>query len=394
VSALTTDSGFRPEIGDLPGYLARHVSPATRFLQLEDTFQLESGRDLEGVTIAFRTWGNPANAANNAILVCHALTGSADVDAWWPGIIGEGRAFDPRHDFVVCSNILGSCYGTTGPASVQSGSDRRYRSGFPRIGVRDMVRLQLRLIDYLGIDRLAVITGPSLGGMQALEWALMYPDRVATIVPIGVGGRHSAWCIAMSEAQRAAIYADPCWSNGDYSDECRPEMGLAAARMMAVCSYRSWHSFDRRFGRQERPDGEFEMQSYLRYQGRKINERFDANTYVRLTQAMNDYDIARGRGDYLEVIQSIRQRALVVSIRSDLLYPPHEQRLLADHLPNATYAILDSAEGHDGFLIESAELGDLVAAFRNEAGMQPGSKPGSKPGTGSKRRPLLTAVAE
>ncbi|MEX0977116.1 MAG: homoserine O-acetyltransferase [Woeseia sp.] len=378
---------LRPVIDELPEYLARHVSPATQFFKVPSPVSLDSGRQLEGVTVAYRTWGDPANAEQRAILVCHALTGSADVDAWWPGLIGEGRVFDPRRDYIVCSNILGSCYGTTGPVSVRPDNGARYRAEFPRVTVRDMVRVQRKLLDHLGVKRLAVITGPSLGGMQALEWAVMYPERVASIVPIGVGGRHSAWCIAMSEAQRAAIYADPDWSDGNYSDERRPGKGLAAARMMAVCSYRSWQSFDRRFGRQQRDDGEFEMHSYLRYQAEKINERFDANSYVRLTQAMNDYDLAHERGDYPDVLQSIRQRALVVSISSDQLYPPQEQRFLADQLPNASYAILDSAEGHDGFLIESAKLGDLISAFRFGENHRQSSAVRAL-------QPLLSAVAE
>jgi homoserine O-acetyltransferase len=348
----------------LPQYLSRHISPATRFFRSPGSLPLESGLTLDGVTVAYRTWGNPANAAENAVLICHALTGSADVDAWWPGIIAEDGAFDPRTDFVICSNILGSCYGTTGPVSLQPGSGERYRAAFPRITVRDMVNAQRALLDYLGVERLALVTGPSLGGMQALEWALMHPERVDSIVPIGVGGRHSAWCIAMSEAQRHAIYADPDWNDGDYSDERAPEKGLAAARMMAICTYRSWQSFDERFGRQERGSGEFEVQSYLRYQGEKINRRFDANTYVRLTQAMNDFDLGRGRGAYPEVLQSIRQPALIVSISSDLLYPPHEQQLLARHLPDAEHVLLHSADGHDGFLIDCKKLAGIITEFR------------------------------
>jgi homoserine O-acetyltransferase len=348
----------------LPQYLRPHISPATRFFCLPGPLLLESGVTLDGVTIAYRTWGDPANAAQNAVLICHALTGSADVDAWWPGIIAEDGAFDPRTDFVICSNILGSCYGTTGPVSLQPGSGERYRAAFPRITVRDMVNAQRALLDYLGVERLALVTGPSLGGMQALEWALMYPERVASIVPIGVGGRHSAWCIAMSEAQRHAIYADAEWNDGYYSDERTPEKGLAAARMMAICTYRSWQSFDDRFGREERDSGEFEVQSYLRHQGEKINGRFDANTYVRLTQAMNDFDLARGRGEYPGILRSIRQAALVVSISSDILYPPHEQQLLARYLPDAQHALLQSADGHDGFLIECRKLAGIITEFR------------------------------
>lgn len=357
-------TGLGPPVADLPDFLVRHLSPRTRFLELSEALVLESGERLDGVRIAYRTWGDPANAADNAVMICHALTGSADVDAWWPDIVGEGRAFDPRRDFIVCSNILGSCYGTTGPVSLRPGTGRRYRAAFPQVTVRDMVEAQRHLLDHLGIQRLAVVTGPSLGGMQALEWAAMYPERVERVVPIGVGGRHSAWCIAMSEAQRQAIYADPNWCDGHYADHATPGQGLAAARMMAVCTYRSWASFERRFGREVREDGELQMRSYLRHQGCKINERFDAVTYVRLTQAMNDYDLARGRGEYPSALACIRQPALVVSISSDVLYPPHEQRLLAEALPNARYEILDSAEGHDGFLIQSAELGDLISRFR------------------------------
>lgn len=357
----------------LPQYLAQHISPATRFLRLPGSLSLESGAALEGVTIAYRTWGDPVNAAQNAILICHALTGSADVDAWWPGIIGRDGAFDPQTDFVICSNILGSCYGTTGPVSLQPDSGERYRADFPQITVRDMVNAQRCLLDCLGVERLSLITGPSLGGMQALEWAMMYPERVNSIVPIGVGGRHSAWCVAMSEAQRHAIYADPDWNDGRYSDGRPPEKGLAAARMMAICTYRSWQSFDDRFGRRERDNGDFEVQSYLRYQGEKINRRFDANTYVRLTQAMNGFDLGKGRGAYPGILESIRQPALVVSISSDLLYPPHEQKLLARHMPNAEHALLNSADGHDGFLIECKKLAGLITQFRQRVARQPGS---------------------
>ncbi|HSD71013.1 MAG TPA: homoserine O-acetyltransferase [Woeseiaceae bacterium] len=347
----------------LPEFLKSHLSKETGYFAA-GPFVLESGRRLDEVNVAYRTWGNPANAAHRAVLICHALTGSADVESWWPGLIGKGSAFDPETDYIVCSNILGGCYGTTGPVSRVPGSPNRYRADFPRITVRDMVRLQRRLLDYLGVQQLELVTGPSLGGMQALEWAALYPDRVRSIVPIGVGGKHSAWCIGMSEAQRAAIYADADWNGGYYSDERPPRKGLAAARMMAVCSYRSWSGFQRRFGREECADGDFQVQSYLRHQGAKINDRFDANSYVRLTQAMNDFDLARGRGNYIDVLESIRQRALIVSVSSDILYPAHEQALLARHLPNARYEILESDYGHDGFLVQTAELSRLISEFR------------------------------
>ena len=317
------------------------------------------------VEIAYRTWGERANAAEHAVLICHALTGSADVEAWWPDIIGEGRTFDPARDYVICANILGSCYGTSGPASLKPGTTTRYRADFPAISVRDMVELERMLLDALGVEFLEIVTGPSLGGMQALEWALMYPERVGSIVPIGVGGRHSAWCIGISEAQRAAIAADPNWKGGYYSDDAPPEKGLAAARMMAVCTYRSWDSFDTRFGREQRDDGLYQVRSYLRHQGEKINDRFDANTYVTLTHAMHTHDLARGRGDYPDVLRRITDRALVVSVSSDVLYPPEEQRYLAKHLPHAQYEILECPHGHDGFLIETESLGAMIADFRD-----------------------------
>ncbi len=348
----------------LPAYLRRHLSAETQFLDVPDPLPLENGAVLHGVRIAYRTWGDIANAADHAILICHALTGSADVEAWWPGIIGTGRTFDPERDFVVCANILGSCYGTSGPLSLKPGTGERYRADFPRISVRDMVELERLLLDQLGVYRVELVTGPSLGGMQALEWALMYPDRVESVVPIGVGGQHSPWCIGISEAQRAAIAADPDWCGGYYSDDRPPERGLAAARMMAVCTYRSWASFNERFGRAQRGTDVFEVQSYLRHQGEKINQRFDANAYVTLTHAMHTHDLARGRGVYPDILAAIEQPALVVSVSSDALYPPAEQRLLADYMPNADYAVLESVHGHDGFLIETEALGALIQSFR------------------------------
>ena len=354
----------------LPEYLKAQIAPETQFLRVPGAFALENGEALQDVEIAYRTWGDIANAKNHAILICHALTGSADVEAWWPNIIGAGRTFDPARDFIICANILGSCYGTTGPVTFKPGTSERYRADFPRVSVRDMVELERILLDELGIEFLELVTGPSLGGMQALEWAATYPERVGSVVPIGVGGRHSAWCIGVSEAQRAAIAADPNWQGGYYSDEEPPEKGLSAARMMAVCTYRSWQSFDERFGRERRDEGTYQVQSYLQHQGAKINDRFDANTYVTLTHAMHSHDLSRDRGEYPDVLATITQPALVVSVSSDALYPPEEQRYLADYLPNAQYEILDCPHGHDGFLIETEDLGRMIVEFRAQQRVQ------------------------
>ncbi|MEL7187297.1 MAG: homoserine O-acetyltransferase [Pseudomonadota bacterium] len=358
-------SPLRVEVAmSLPSHLSNKISGHTRYLRVPGDFTLECGATLPDIEIAYQTWGDSANADGNTILICHALTGSADVEAWWPNIIGAGRAFDPAHDYIICSNILGSCYGTTGPASLKPGRKERYRADFPGISIRDMVELQRTLLDQLGIEKVELVTGPSLGGMQALEWALAYPERIGSVVPIGVGGRHSAWCIGVSEAQRAAIAADPDWNDGYYSDDAPPKKGLAAARMMAVCTYRSWESFNERFGREQRDDGRFQAQSYLQYQGEKFIDRFDANTYVTLTHAMHSHDLARNRGAYKDVLATICQPALVVSVSSDALYPPQEQQELANSLPNASYEVLSSAHGHDGFLIETETLGSMIGEFR------------------------------
>lgn len=351
---------------NLPEFLQKQISPDTQFFKLPGLLTLESGIELADVEVAYRTWGDISNAKERAILICHALTGSADADAWWPGIIGTDCAFDPAHDFIICCNILGGCYGTCGPVSPHPQRHGLYQADFPQITVRDMVTLQAALLDHLGVNKLELVIGPSLGGMQALEWAMMFPQRVQSIVPVGASGRHSAWCIGITEVQRAAIETDPNWNDGFYADGEPPEKGLAVARMMAMCSYRSWHNMEQRFARERQPSGEFKVQSYLRYQGQKINTRFDANAYVRLTQAMNSHDVARGRCAYPDVLRSIAQPALVVSVRSDILYPPAEQKFLADYLPNAEYRILDSDDGHDGFLMNTRELGELLKSFRKQ----------------------------
>ncbi|ANO51435.1 homoserine O-acetyltransferase MetX [Woeseia oceani] len=345
--------------------VAQHVSALTRYYRLPGPLHLECGETLPEVEVAYRTWGDPANAAASTVLICHALTASADADVWWPGMIGADAAFDPATDYVVCSNLLGSCYGTTGPASLRTGAAERYRADFPAISVRDMVRVQRLLLDHLGVARLALVTGPSLGGMQAFEWAAMYPEQVDAIAPMGAGGRHSAWCIASSEAQCAAIRADANWNHGYYSDDQPPTKGLAAARMMAVCMYRSWRGFQQRFAREQRDHDTFQVQSYLRHQGDKLNDRFDANCYLRLVQAMNGHDLARGREQYFDVLESITQPVLLVSSSSDQLYPAHELEVVARHMPNATHETLVTDEGHDGFLIKTGPLAAMIRAFRN-----------------------------
>ena len=353
------------------------IDARTRFLELEGPFVLESGVVLPQVRVANRTRGSRSPAGDNAVLVCHALTGSADVDRWWGSLLGPGRALDPERDFIVCANVLGSCYGSSGPRSERS-SGWLWGSAFPAVTVRDMVQAQERLLDALGVGELRLVVGGSLGGMQVLEWALCDPARAAAIAPIATCGRHSAWSIALSAAQRAAIEADPRWRGGLYPDDDPPRQGLAAARAIAMCSYRSRESFERRFGRRSEiglAGSTFAVEGYLRHHGQALVERFDAASYVALTHAMDTHDIARGRGAYEEVLRSIAQPALVVTIDTDVLYPPEEQWELAQLMPNARLAGLASPHGHDAFLIEGEAMNGMLVAFREEVTSPPAPSP-------------------
>ena len=339
-----------------------------------DSVRLEDGTTLRDVDMAYRTWGELNAARDNVIVVCHSLTGDCNAAEWWAPMIGRGRALDTNTHFVVCVNLLGSCYGTTGPTSIDPGSGRPYASSFPIPTVRDNVVLQRRLLDELGVTGIEVAIGGSLGGMIVLEWALM--DRsLKRVVAIATSGRHSAWCIAWSEAQRQAIYADPNWNGGNYSVGSPPGAGLATARMMAMLSYRNQTSFSDRFGRDRILEQEaFSVESYLRHQGKRLVERFDANCYVRLSQTTNSHDVARGRGPtrsqgpesrqsqriYEQVLASIEQEVLVVGISSDVLFPVVEQEELAFHIPRAELEILNSTHGHDAFLLEAERLNRKV----------------------------------
>lgn len=344
------------------------ISPKTQFYQLTAAFELESGKALTGVQVAYRTWGKLNEAGDNAVLVCHALTGWADIEDWWEPLLGSGRSLNPDQDFVICSNILGSCYGTTGPTSINPETGKPYGSSFPAITVRDMVRLQAMLLEALGVRSLQLVIGGSLGGMQVLEWALLYPEQVQAIAVIAAPARHSAWCIGLNEAQRQAIFTDPNWQNGNYTFERKPDQGLATARMMAMSTYRSWASFVSRFERQRspHPTSQFEIVNYLHHQGQKLVERFDANTYIALTYALDRHDVARPDREYQAVLNSIQQPTLVVAITSDILYPSIEQEELATLIPNAELQWLESFHGHDAFLIDMEILNSLVIQFRQK----------------------------
>lgn len=340
------------------------ISRRTRFLTLREGLTLESGARLAPVTVAYRTWGRLARDGGNCVLVCHALTGSADVDRWWPGLLGPGRALDPERDLVVCANVPGSCYGSTGPLSPCPATGRPWGPDLPELTVRDIVRLHAKLLRYLGVRSVELVIGGSLGGMTALEWAATAPLPVSSAVVVAAPAAQPPWAIALSEAQRAAIHADAVWAGGRYLADAPPRAGLAAARMMAMCSYRAPAGMELRFGREVRDDGRFQCVSWLEHHGRALVERFDANSYLALTRTMDRHDLGAGRGGWREVAASLEIPVLVVGITSDVLYPPEEVAVLADALPHGELAWIESPHGHDAFLIDTDRLDELVRGFR------------------------------
>lgn len=346
------------------------ISKKTHYFDTTEPFKTEFGEMLPSVRVAYRTWGTLNERKDNVVLVCQALTGSADADGWWEGMFSQGGAFDESVDFMICSNVLGSCYGTTGPTSLNPLTGRNYGPDFPLITIRDMVEVQRLLLAGLGIERVKLVVGASLGGMQVLEWGALYPDIVQALMPMGASGRHSAWCIAQSEAQRQAIYADRDWNDGWYEVAKPPARGLAAARMMAMCSYRSFENFQARFGREYHHGTTFKAESYLHHQGRKLVERFDANSYVTLTKAMDMHDLGRGRGAYEDVLRSIALPVEILSINSDILYPKAEQEELARFMPKSSILYLDEPYGHDAFLIDVEKVSRMVREFLDGRALQ------------------------
>jgi homoserine O-acetyltransferase len=332
-------------------------------------FTTESGFTFPHLDIAYKTWGTLNAARDNAVLVFHALTGHAAADEWFPGIFDNHGFVATHRPFVLCMNVAGSCYGSTGPLSVNPETGLPYLNDFPVLTIRDFVRMQQRLVDHLGITGIQMTLGASMGGMQALEWAVM-DNRVKRAVVIAVGKAHSAWQIGISEAQRQAIYADPKWNNGKIDPLDGPASGLAAARMMGMMLYRSRDSFERRFGRnmQDGKPGVYQMESYLHHQGKKLVDRMNALTYVRLTQAMDSYDIGRGRGGVEAALHHLDIPVLAVGISSDVLYPVSEQKELAALCKNGRYAELTSDNGHDAFLIEFDTLNTIFSGFLIETG--------------------------
>ncbi|CAM8629661.1 MET2 Homoserine acetyltransferase [Acidimicrobiia bacterium] len=360
-------------------------------LGADRAFVLEGGGTLRGITVAFETWGELNDSATNAVLVCHALTGDSHAagpsgpghptEGWWNVLIGPGRALDTNRLFVVCVNVLGGCQGTTGPSSTNPATGTPYGSSFPVVTIRDIVRTQAAVADHLRIDRWLAVVGGSMGGMQALEWGVMYPNRVGGVVAIASTLAASAWQIAFSSVQRSAIALDPKWRGGDYYDAAPgdgPHQGLAIARETAQVTYRTDSVFTTRFGRNEldpldagfTPWQRFQVEGYLDYHGAKLARRFDANSYLVINRAMDLHDLGRGRGGLERAVARISAPVLTMSIDSDVLYPPHQQESIRDLVNgsggDARLVEIHSPDGHDAFLIAIDQVADALVPFLSE----------------------------
>jgi homoserine O-acetyltransferase len=378
---------------ETPRFLKPVTGPAANVGQAvtfgpDQPLHLDCGRALSPFTMAYITYGALNAERSNAILVCHALTGDQFVASdhpvtgkpgWWTSLVGPGKPIDTDRFFVICSNVIGGCMGSTGPASIDPSTDKPYGLEFPLVTIPDMVRAQKMLVDHLGIERLLAVVGGSMGGMQALQWAVAYPSAVRAVVPIACAARHSAQNIAFHEVGRQAIMADPDWKGGDYAREgTRPSKGLAVARMAAHITYLSEAALQRKFGRslqnraalsfQFAPD--FQIESYLHHQGATFVDRFDANSYLYITRAMDYFDIAEEHGGVLaDAFRDSANRFLIISFTSDWLFPPAENKRIA-HALNAVAAKVSFVEiktdkGHDAFLLDEPEMFGTVQGFIN-----------------------------
>lgn len=361
-----------------------------------DLLRLDCGETLKGVQVAYETYGTLNEQRSNAIVVEHAFTGDAHAGGidhegkpgWWANMIGPGKAFDTDHYFVICSNVLGGCRGTTGPASINPDTGEPYGLKFPVITIRDMVRLQKLLVDHLGIRKLLAVAGGSMGGMQALEWVVSYPDAVEACIPIATTARHSAQQIAFNETGRQAIMGDPDFNNGDYYHSKPPARGLSIARMVGHITYMSDESMREKFGRRLRDrdnfsfgfDIDFEVESYLRYRGSQFVGRFDANSYLYITKAMDYFDLANGSPSLGVALESAKARFLVISFTSDWLYPSYQSQEIVSALRSrnhdVTYVELSSNYGHDAFLVDIGEQTEIVRGFLARVAQEAGAEIG------------------
>jgi homoserine O-acetyltransferase len=357
------------------------------FAEPPDTLNLECGASLGPLTLAFETYGTLNPARDNAVLITHALSGDSHAagyyasedkkPGWWDIMVGPGKGIDTNRYFVICSNILGSCMGTTGPSSLNPQTNRSYGLDFPVVTIGDMVSAQKRLLDHLGIEKILAVIGGSIGGMQVLEWAIRFPERVHSAIPLATTTKHSALAIAFNEVARQAIMADPNWNGGNYYSGPNPSLGLAVARMIGHITYLSDESMRLKFGRrlQDRNDfsynfdADFQVASYLRYQGTKFVERFDANSFLYITKAADYFDLGlqHGNGSTVEAFSKTQARFLVISFTSDWLYPTYQSKKIVKALTkngkDVSFCEIEAQWGHDAFLLPIERLSEMIRGF-------------------------------
>jgi homoserine O-acetyltransferase len=382
---VATDDEIAIEEGSRLGGAQSVGLVETQSWTFEEPLSLDCGRTLSPVTQAYETYGQLNAERDNAIMIFHALSGDAHVagyhtpddrkPGWWDVMVGPGKPFDTSRYMVICVNVIGGCRGSTGPSSENPETGQPYGLGFPMVTIGDMVRAQKRLIDHLGIERLLAVTGGSMGGMLALDWAVRYPDQVASVLAVATAARLNAQSIAFNEVGRQAIVADPNWQNGNYYGQVPPASGLAVARMIGHITYLSEEQMWAKFGRrlQDRQtlgydfEVEFEVESYLRYQGNRFVERFDANSYLYITKALDYFDLANGHGSLVKALEGVQAEFLVVSFSSDWLFPTAQSKRLvralqANGVPT-TFLDIPNPYGHDAFLLPNEQLAQTVSGF-------------------------------
>jgi homoserine O-acetyltransferase len=327
----------------------------------KNPFTLESGQTLNGYHLAYTTQGKLNKHKNNVVWIFHALTANSDPSEWWPGLVGEGKLFDPARYFIVCVNMPGSCYGSTGPLETDPKTGEPFYHNFPFFTTRDMIRAYRPLREFLGIDQILIGIGGSMGGQQLLEWAIEEPELFRHIIPIATNAQHSPWGIAFNASQRFAIENDATWK------EKQPYAGLEGmkvARGMALISYRSYYTYQ--LGQHEDDGdkiGQFKSESYQRYQGQKLAARFNAFSYHTLSKSMDSHNVGRGRNGNAEALKRVKAKTLAIGIKSDLLFPVTEQEYLAAHIDGAAFRMIESPYGHDGFLLEYEQIEKAIKDF-------------------------------
>lgn len=330
------------------------------FFTYRQPLKLENGETLSSLDIVYHTYGRLNDEKSNVIWFCHALTANSDVADWWSSLVGKGKTYDLAKYFIICANIIGSCYGSSGPLTINPETQKPYYSTFPKVTIRDMIQAHIILRKHLGIEKINTIIGGSMGGYQALEWVLAEPAIFEKMILVSTSSQESAWGIAIHTAQRLAIETDLTWKE---LNQQAGAQGLKTARAIGMLTYRNYEAFVKTQTDNENKLDNFKASTYINYQGEKLVKRFNAYSYWILTKAMDSHNIARGRGEIKSVLNSIQTKTLIIGISSDFLCPVAEQKFMAKHIPNSTYIEIDSPYGHDGFLIEGKLIGEEIERF-------------------------------